>query len=73
MFEQYSCKSCHVINGDGGNTGPDLSHIGSKRGPQWMIKYFKNPKEVYPNTVMPVVPLTNEEMKLLADYLASLK
>lgn len=73
LFEQYSCKSCHTIYGDGGTTGPDLSHEGQKRNAKWIINYLKNPKAVFPNTVMPVVPLTNDEMRIIADYLTNLK
>jgi putative heme-binding domain-containing protein len=32
LFEKSGCASCHVINGKGRSLGPELSHIGLKRG-----------------------------------------
>ena len=30
MFTAATCASCHKMNGDGGNIGPDLSQIGTR-------------------------------------------
>ncbi len=29
LFRQLDCARCHLIDGDGGRLGPDLSHIGT--------------------------------------------
>lgn len=29
LYRQLDCARCHVIDGDGGRLGPDLSHIGA--------------------------------------------
>ena len=29
LYRQLDCGRCHVIDGDGGRLGPDLSHIGA--------------------------------------------
>ena len=29
LYRQLDCGRCHVIDGDGGRLGPDLSHIGT--------------------------------------------
>ena len=30
LFQQEDCVACHQINGIGGVSGPDLTHIGSQ-------------------------------------------
>jgi len=72
-IDANSCKSCHKIGGDGGSYGPDLSKVGSFRDAAFIAKFLKNPKEINPQTQMPVVPLTSEEIAAISDYLASLK
>lgn len=72
-FEANSCQSCHAINGKGGAFGPELSKIGAKRDLQWLTDYLKDPKSVMPDTQMPIVPLSKEEVNAIAAYLATLK
>lgn len=45
LVQEKACKTCHMINGEGGNIGPDLTYEGSKmpemfdmRGPYYEIK-----------------------------------
>ncbi len=45
LVEEKACKTCHIINGEGGKIGPDLTYEGSKmpemfdmRGPYYEIK-----------------------------------
>jgi len=72
-IEANACKSCHKINGQGGAFGPDLSKIGAKRDAKWLKDYLKDPKSVMPDTQMPVVPLSAEEINAIAAYFATLK
>lgn len=72
-IEANSCKSCHKIKGDGGSFAPDLSKVGSYRDKDYIVKFLTNPKAVNPNTQMPTVPLSKEEINAVASYLASLK
>jgi putative heme-binding domain-containing protein len=37
------CPACHVINGEGGAIGPDLSEIGGARGPDFLQEALLNP------------------------------
>src|SRR4029079_16036627 len=33
FYQRSGCASCHVVNGEGGTTGPELTTIGILRGP----------------------------------------
>jgi ubiquinol-cytochrome c reductase cytochrome b subunit len=37
LFQQKACLYCHKINNDGGNVGPDLTHIANRMNEQQMI------------------------------------
>ncbi|MFQ6058141.1 MAG: c-type cytochrome [Anaerolineae bacterium] len=30
VYEAQACAACHMINGQGGTVGPDLSHVGTE-------------------------------------------
>lgn len=40
-----NCSSCHMINGEGGRLGPDLSRIGERRDPDTLKMDLLNPNE----------------------------
>jgi ubiquinol-cytochrome c reductase cytochrome b subunit len=37
LFQQKACLYCHKINDDGGNVGPDLTHVANRLNEQQMI------------------------------------
>lgn len=73
LVAQLQCAGCHRINGEGATVGPDLSHEGSKRDADWLIRHFKDPQGVSPGSIMPRFSLSEEELKNLAAYMLSLK
>jgi len=42
------CKACHVIGSDGGNLGPELTHIGRRRGPKFLEESLVKPEADLP-------------------------
>src|SRR2546425_7888076 len=42
---QRSCRTCHMVNGSGGELGPDLSRIGSGRPRAALTKKIRTPSE----------------------------
>ena len=36
MYRSLGCASCHIVGGQGGNLGPDLTDIGFMRGPAYL-------------------------------------
>jgi ubiquinol-cytochrome c reductase cytochrome b subunit len=73
LYDKNGCTACHSIHGKGGKLGPDLTHVGSKRDTDWLMRHFKDPQSVSPGSVMPKVLLQDKELKELSDYMLSLK
>jgi cytochrome c oxidase cbb3-type subunit 3 len=44
VFEQSGCLSCHILDGRGNSYGPDLSDVGSIRGPNRLRQTLIDPK-----------------------------
>jgi cytochrome c oxidase subunit II len=89
LFKAKGCTGCHAIGGypgAGGNIGPDLTHVGSRRHivagwlentPDNMRRWLRDPNEVKPDNIMGTAikrgTLTDEEIDALTAYLESLK
>ncbi len=79
VFQEKGCAMCHVLNGQGGRSGPDLSHIASQpydglpNTPDFLSKYLAGPQAQNPNALMPAIPMTDAERDALVQYLSSLK
>jgi len=74
IMQQQKCLECHTINGKGGAVGPNLSNVGSRRSRDYIIQQLKDPKSHNPDTQMPSFKdLPEQDLKDVADYLASLK
>lgn len=71
-FKQY-CVSCHIANGEGAETGIDLSKVGSFKNKNWLTSFLKNPKTVNPSSNMPVPSLSDQQIDEISDYLTTLK
>src|SRR5262249_42159270 len=41
---EASCVRCHKINGEGGDVGPDLSHIGAQKDREYLLESL-----IFPN------------------------
>jgi cbb3-type cytochrome oxidase cytochrome c subunit len=70
---QYGCTGCHTIGGEGAfgpdltderQVGPNLSHIASKVGKDWVLRWIKDPHAFRPDSRMPrFYGLTNNDGK----------
>jgi cytochrome c2 len=60
----------------GGQKAPDLGKVGKDHTVEWLMKFIRNPKAVKEKARMPAFPenkIKDEDLKALAEYLASLK
>jgi putative heme-binding domain-containing protein len=48
VYESSGCANCHIVSGQGGDTGPELTNVGQSRGPS----YLRN-TVLFPGTDLP--------------------
>lgn len=86
-FLSTGCLGCHVVSGVGGEEGPDLTHVGDKDPGQvdfayvpggrslanWNLEHFRSPGAVAVGSQMPVLGLTEDQIRKLTFYMLSLR
>ena len=67
------CVGCHIIDGDGGKDGPELSTAGAKHDVPTLKTWITDPESVDPDADMPAFGnrLSPEQLDAIAAYLAS--
>jgi len=48
LYATNGCKSCHVVKGDGGVLGPELTAIGGRRGGAYLRDALVKPESAHP-------------------------
>jgi len=85
LIQDKACWGCHIINGEGGSIGPDLTEVGEKHAEgydwssfssfksvlNWHILHFDEPQSVVPETVMPKMGLQTKDRQALAMLMMS--
>lgn len=72
IYEAQGCSACHVIRGQGGAAGPDLSRVGRTRDAAWLARFTRDPEAVKPGSPMPPYKnLSEAELQAIAAYLAA--
>ena len=74
VYEAHGCEACHSIAGQGGSGGPALTDVGNRLSRD-KLQVLLRDMRAGKNDKMPPLPAetTDEQIKNLADYLASLK
>src|SRR5688572_30521570 len=74
VFGNY-CAGCHMLDGEGGSSAPDLSRVGTTRDAQWLRDWIAEPTAVDPFANMPSfnTVLSDEQMTAIVNYLAARK
>ena len=86
LFSSEGCIACHTINGNGGQVGPNLSHVGSQRSLSWIKTQIVNPGAHFASgstvaingkSYMAIMPnhkgMPASKLNTIAQYLESLK
>jgi len=87
LFHSLGCRGCHRVGGVGGDDGPDLTGVGEKDPGRldfrmipgeptlanWLAEHSRSPATVVPDSQMPILGLTEEEIEGLLFYMLSLR
>lgn len=73
LFKSLACYGCHKIDGvSKGSLGVPLTEVGEKKTVAFIMEKIKNPKQIdTPETVMPIMKFTPDQLIALAVYLKS--
>jgi cytochrome c2 len=69
------CATCHMVDGEGASSAPDLTAIGRTRDATWLKEWITDPSLVDPIASMPAFgdALTDAEMDAVVAHLARRK
>ena len=78
-FRQMFCSDCHalaVVRAGtsqliGGDIGPELTKVGNKVKPQWLVTWLHNPQSYLPNSVMPRYQWSDQDLYTVSQYLTT--
>lgn len=84
LFLTTTCAMCHAIQGTpaGARTGPDLTHVGSRRtlgagilpnDRDHMRRWIANPGDIKPGTLMPPNVFEEKDLRAIVAYMESLQ
>lgn len=77
LYRAQKCGDCHLVAGEGGDDGPELSEIGLHHSTAWIHSFLEQPSRFRgDSTGMPSFgppTLTHQQIEELAQYLASLQ
>ncbi len=49
VYETSGCAGCHIISGEGGGVGPELTRVGAMRGPSYLLTTLVTPGAILPH------------------------
>lgn len=76
-FRQMFCSTCHSLAvtraGEttliGGDIGPELTKVGSKVNPDWLVDWLRNPQQYLPNSQMPRYEWSDKDLYEVTQYM----
>lgn len=76
-FRQMFCSTCHSLAvtraGEttliGGDIGPELTKVGSKVNPDWLVQWLRNPQHYLPNSQMPRYEWSDTDLYEVTQYM----
>ena len=73
LFFSQGCYGCHRVGVAGTPIANDLSHVGRKYTESQLASWLRDPASQKPTAHMPRLALTEDEIRTLAAYLATLR
>jgi len=85
LFAHGACIACHTITGvpqAKGTVGPNLTHVGGRttlagatlpNTEEWLRRWLTNAPSLKPGSLMPAMPLPDDQVAALIAYLQSLQ
>lgn len=76
LFTSNNCTACHGVSEQGiagGDTGPDLSHVGATRSATWIHEFLMHRETISGEVHMKTFKGTEADAETIAVWLASLK
>jgi nitric oxide reductase subunit C len=78
-FRQMFCSTCHSLAvtraGEtkliGGDIGPELTKVGSKVNPDWLVTWLRDPQGYLPHTKMPRYGWSDEDLYKVTQYITT--
>ena len=71
IWQEQGCENCHTLYGQGGEYAPDLTHIMTLRGGDYIADFLVKPSDFHPDQrIMPRLTLTQTEIENLLALLA---
>jgi putative heme-binding domain-containing protein len=55
LYKSLACSSCHIVAGEGGTLGPDLTDIGAQRGAAYLREAVVDPGAALPKGTLSVL------------------
>lgn len=77
IFDTMGCTGCHSLGGKGGAAGaalgaPPLDDAYKRKNKAELIAWIRDPAKIKPDTKMPKLPLSPEQLDEIATFLSSL-
>ena len=73
LFVRYGCNGCHMVGASGTPIGPPLDGVGRSHDQEWFRVWLHDPTSQRPRAHMPPIALPDEDARILATFLASLR
>jgi mono/diheme cytochrome c family protein len=78
-FRQMFCTTCHSLAvtraGEikliGGDIGPELTKVGSKVNPDWLVAWLRDPQSYLPHALMPRYQWSDEDLFKVTRYITA--
>ncbi len=78
-FRQMFCSTCHSLAvtraGEtkliGGDIGPELTKVGSKVNPDWLVAWLRDPRAYLPHSKMPRYGWTDQDLYEVTRYITT--